>query len=432
MTVLPTHRFAFLLRRAGRSIWVRPSLYALAAVLALALGPLLSRAVPERYLAVLAEEALRNLLSILASSMLAVAIFSLGTMVSAFQAAAASATPRARPLLAEDRTAQIAIATFIGAFLFSVAGLVGLALELFDPGGRLILFVLAVALIVIVVTTLIRWLQALAGMGGVSEAVALVEAATAGALERAARAPRLGGAPANGPPPHGHSLHVDRFAYVQHVDAAALAAVAERLESELFLSVRAGDWVEPSRPLAILPAPVDAADEAELRAAFTLGRHRTFEVDPRFGLRVLGEIAARALSPAVNDPGTALDVAAAVTRLLGRWAAAMRDAEAEVTYPRLRVPPVSPDAVVRDGFDALARFGAGDPDVAGAIQQGLGAVARQGDAAVDEAARRFALRAREFAEAKLDERDRARLAAVAETAFATPHALQGNTPRRNR
>jgi len=429
LTRLPIRRFTFRLRRASRSIGVRPSLYALAAVLALALGPLLSRAVPERYLAVLTEEPLRNLLSILASSMLAVAIFSLGTMVSAFQAAAASATPRARPLLAEDRTAQTAIATFIGAFLFSVAGLVGLALGLFDPGGRLILFVLAVAMIGIVVTTLIRWLEALAGMGGVGEAVELVETATAGALTADARTPALGGAPADGRPPAGHPLRIDRFAFVQHVDAGALAAVAERLETELFLVVRAGDWVEPTLPVAILAAPVDEADEAELRAAFTLGRQRSFDVDPRFGLRVLGEIAARALSPAVNDPGTARDVAAAVTRLLGRWAA-MRDREAELAYPRVRVPPLAPEAVITDGFDALARFGASDPDVAAAIQQGLGAVARQGDAAVEEAARRFALRARELADAALDARDRARLAAVAEAAFAPPHALQGSTPSR--
>jgi uncharacterized membrane protein len=41
-----------------------------------------------------------------------------------------------------------------------------------------------------------------------------------------------------------------------------------------------------------------------LRTAFTLGDMRYFEEDPRFGLITLSEIASRALSPAVNDPGT--------------------------------------------------------------------------------------------------------------------------------
>ena len=41
---------------------------------------------------------------------------------------------------------------------------------------------------------------------------------------------------------------------------------------------------------------------------FALGRERTIEQDPAFALRILVDIAIRALSPAVNDPTTAVQV----------------------------------------------------------------------------------------------------------------------------
>ncbi len=47
--------------------------------------------------------------------------------------------------------------------------------------------------------------------------------------------------------------------------------------------------------------------------------NRTFEDDPRFGLIVLSEIADKALSPGVNDPGTAIDVIGTLVRLFTLW-----------------------------------------------------------------------------------------------------------------
>jgi uncharacterized membrane protein len=47
---------------------------------------------------------------------------------------------------------------------------------------------------------------------------------------------------------------------------------------------------------------------------------RYFHEDPRFGLITLSEIASRALSPAVNDPGTAIQIISSHVRLFSLWA----------------------------------------------------------------------------------------------------------------
>ncbi|MEZ5202287.1 MAG: DUF2254 family protein [Micropruina glycogenica] len=52
-----------------------------------------------------------------------------------------------------------------------------------------------------------------------------------------------------------------------------------------------------------------------VRRAFEINAHRTYDQDPRLGLVALAEIAIRALSPAVNDPGTAIEVLGALERV---------------------------------------------------------------------------------------------------------------------
>lgn len=97
--------------------------------------------------------------------------------------------------------------------------------------------------------------------------------------------------------------------YVQTMDRDGLVAAAE--EHDLLVQVLqgAGDFV--TRNDVLLQAWTQGGrlgeDQAErLRDAFSLGKGRTPTQDVRYGVRQLTEIAARALSPGINDPFTAM------------------------------------------------------------------------------------------------------------------------------
>jgi uncharacterized membrane protein len=64
------------------------------------------------------------------------------------------------------------------------------------------------------------------------------------------------------------------------------------------------------------PLVADAAPR--LQGMVAIGLERTIDQDPGFALRVMVDIAARALSPAINDPTTAVQVLARVGDLLQR------------------------------------------------------------------------------------------------------------------
>ena len=132
-------------------------------------------------------------------------------------------------------------------------------------------------------------------------------------------------------------------------------------------------------------------DEAQgaFRSAFAIGDSRSYDQDPRFGLAVLSEIGSRALSPATNDPGTAIDVIGRQARLLTLWSEGWHKAEGhKAEYPRLRVPPLRYDDICDDAFHLIARDGAGQIDVLTRLVKALDALRRIGPAPARQAADR--------------------------------------------
>src|SRR5690606_27710414 len=97
--------------------------------------------------------------------------------------------------LIADSSAQSALATFIGAFLFSVVGLIALSTGVYGDSGRVVLFAATVAVIGVITLTLLRWIDQLSSFGRVGSTIRLVERVTREAMQAHLRDPWLGGVP---------------------------------------------------------------------------------------------------------------------------------------------------------------------------------------------------------------------------------------------
>jgi uncharacterized membrane protein len=383
-------KWQFLLSRFNRQLWVRAASYGLVSIATALVAALLGPYLPLDKVHWLGADAVKDLLTIMASSMLAVATFSLSVMVSAFAAASSSATPRASTLLIEDRSAQRALSTFIGAFLFSIVGLIALSTGAYGPSGRVVMFGVTVVMIGFVVVTLMNWIDQLARFGRVGETVDRVEAVTERALEERARRPRLGGAPAVEVPERARPLVAQRIGYVQHLDVSRLQSLAGEHALRIHVALLPGAFTHPGRALLHVEGEVDDALVAALCGAFTVGGSRTFDQDPRFGLIVLAEIASRALSPAVNDPGTAIDVLGTVGRLLCRYAQLCAEADNGTVHDRVHIPDLGVDDLFDDVFMPIARDGAAMVEVGLTLQRVFGALVHADADRFGAAARRHA------------------------------------------
>ena len=96
--------------------------------------------------------------------------------------------------------------------------------------------------------------------------------------------------------------------YLLSVDVGRLVALAQAADAVVVVPARIGDCIPSGAPLALVYStrPGDVVDPEELRAGLLLERERSREQGPANDLRLLVDIAIRALSPAINDPTTAV------------------------------------------------------------------------------------------------------------------------------
>lgn len=365
-------KIKFLLGALLRRLWVRASLFAAGAVVAALAAHELGRFVPSDWVGFLGDAAVEEILQTLASAMLPVVTFSMATVVAAHGAVMSNASPRAASLVIEDQSAHNALASFIGAFIFSVVGLAALGTNYYSPEARLVLFLMTLAVLAWVILRLLGWVDELSRMVRVRKAIQRVEEETRKALN--GRSAFLGGVPDGELPPGAVPLLPERVGYLQHVDVERLDRLAEKYGVRVQISSLPGAFVRKHRPLMhVLGASPKLSDEAlrKLSSTVVIADRRDFRQDPRNGLVVLGEIASRALSPGINDPGTAIDVIGTATRVLSVWGAEHWAKTPCRRFERVLVPPLSARDCFEDVFRPVSRDGASVVEVGIALQQAL-------------------------------------------------------------
>jgi uncharacterized membrane protein len=99
-----------------------------------------------------------------------------------------------------------------------------------------------------------------------------------------------------------------RSGIVQDVDVPGIIRAARSADAAVEVVVPTGEMVHRGTTVAVVHGPADPALDAAVVRAVRTGAERTFEQDPTLALRVLVDIALRALSPAINDATTAVQV----------------------------------------------------------------------------------------------------------------------------
>jgi len=115
--------------------------------------------------------------------------------------------------------------------------------------------------------------------------------------------------------------HQGRSEIILAVDIPTLVALARLHDGMIELVPQVGDFVAVEEPLLVLYGGAMAIDDRAVRSAVAFGPERTLEQDPMFAFRIIVDIALKALSPAINDPTTAvlaLDQVHRLLRLVGR------------------------------------------------------------------------------------------------------------------
>lgn len=366
------------LQRLREKLWLRPLLACLVSILSVWIAAWLDRIPIPLPLPKISVDSLEFLLSVLATSMLVMATFAVGAMVSAYASASVIATPRSVSLVIADDVSQNTLSSFLGAFIFSLVALSALKNDVLAETGILLVSALTILAYTLIIGAFLRWVDRIARLGRMSTTIDAVENAANSALQHYRHHPNLCALPAEPLESNTVPIYASDIGYVQHIDIDALQNAAEAGRGLIQISATPGSFACPNHPLAYWIAEDAVAEFApeNICSAFVIGGDRTYEYDPRLGLLALSEIGSRALSPGVNDPGTAIDVIGTLVRLFSNWAAPCPDAaEEKPKYTRVRCPALSTHDLFDDAFGAIARDGAANVEVMVRLQKGLAALA---------------------------------------------------------
>ena len=387
-----------LIRKAryyGKKLSVRVMIMGMMAVVAVALSSQIEHWIPEKLGTSLTGEAADRLLSIIANAMLAVTTFSLSVMVSVYRSTSTQWTPRVHRLIIQDLTTQNTLAVFIGAYVYALIAIIMRELGVFDDKRAFVLFVTTVLVLVLIVFYLIRWVLHLQSFGSLIDTSRQVEDETRQMFRERLANPCLGANALTDPiPDSAEVINSDESGYIRLIHPEALNAVAKNHGVNIYLLRNIGSFVFINEPLVKIDRIGDPADDehdddslhAGIKSSIILGDVRSFDQDPRFGLIVMGEVASKALSPGVNDPGTAIDVIHRIGRIL-------TDYEDEVARDRedvlanIFVEPLDPADLIQDAFGALARDGMTVVEVQQRLQATLGGLMHHPDKGLCKAAR---------------------------------------------
>ncbi|WP_405621772.1 DUF2254 domain-containing protein [Streptomyces sp. NBC_00076] len=174
-------------------------------------------------------------------------------------------------------------------------------------------------------------------------------------------------------PVTGWIAHDGRAGVLRDVNIARLVRTARQHEVVLRLIPRIGDFVVPGTPVLAVHGGRTPPRRA-LRYTVSVGVERTFHQDLGFGLRQLSDIALRALSPAVNDPTTAVQALDRIVQFLAAVsrrpldASLHRDRRGKV---RLVQPVPGWTDLVDLGFTEIRGCAVGSPQVTRRLLAGL-------------------------------------------------------------
>ncbi|MCU4654214.1 DUF2254 domain-containing protein [Roseibacterium sp. SDUM158016] len=381
------------MRQQSRRIHVRVILFAVLNMAALAVAALVGPLIPEGVGDMIGAGAVDTILQIIATSMLAVVTFSLTIMVTGFSRAEGQWTPRSHILLREDTLTHSVLATFLGAYLYALIAIILRAADVFGESELVVLFFTTLLVVAAIIVSIIRWILHLEGFGSLTLTARQLEARAAEAVREAALYPAQGARPFTADvslPQKGTDIRAKRAGYVQQIFEEALQHEARALGAEIYVLVPVGRYVMRGDVLARVAGETAPGKEVagRIRTAIPVDDVRSFAMDPVFCVTVLAEVATRALSPGVNDPGTAIDVVHRLSHVIGEARVAPRLDAPE--HDRVWIEPVSADALFEASFDPIARSAGDALEVHLALSRALADIARVGDGPLREAAERAA------------------------------------------
>lgn len=371
------------------SLWYRPAIYTLFALILALMNPWIDQVTEWKFYDFGADNA-RAVLSSIASSMLTVVTLTFSILMVSFTLASQQFSPRILRTFTRDKTSQHVLGIQIGTFLYSLLVMVRINDIGESPFIPLFSVLGAIGMAMLGIGAFIYFIDHISHSIRVNYVIANIGEQTVTLLheERPEQATDTADSNGNG----GDEKHEDaagtapsqaqlqgrtsarrsaavvtakQAGYIQGIATKRLLEIATKQNLLLEVACTTGDFVPLRQPLLYVH-PTNALPDSlssTLAEQFDIGTERTLFEDTLFGIRQLVDIALKALSPAVNDPTTAVNCLDHLVNILIQ-AAQYPDPRGLLTdnagRVRVRMRKVTFAAMVELAFNQVRHYGCDD------------------------------------------------------------------------
>ena len=322
------------------------------------------------------------ILACIAGSIMTVVSIVFAILLMTLTLASMQFSPRIIVNFSRDRVTQWTLGIFLGTFTYCMAALPA-ARSTPYPLAPVATVLGAMALAIACVALLLFFIHHISHAISVNFIVDRIAAETEAVIDdimpRPRRLPRSG--PAEADAPEGEAVvPCPLSGYIRFIDTRRLADLAKSYRVKVQVLRRVGHFVPEGLPLLRVSRPDKLSPEraAELARAFDLGPARTLQQDIEFGVLQIVDIALKAISPAVNDPTTAINCVDQLSRILIRFTA--RDLPKPVLYSppgvvRVVIPWIGFAKLLRSAFEQIGFYARADIAVSLRLLRALGDIA---------------------------------------------------------
>jgi len=277
-------------------------------------------------------------------------------------------SPRILINFVRDRTTQWTLGVFLGTFSYCMAALPAARSQPY-PFAPVVTLLGAMLLALLCVGWLVFFINHISQSVSVNHIVDRIARETEQVIDELMPLTRAGIYRADPPTvpviDNEEAIVSERSGYVRFIDTRHLLYLARSHGIRVRVQRRVGHYIPAGVPLLLVSRPDRLTHDllAELLGTVDIGPTRTLQQDVEFGVIQIVDIGLRAISPAVNDPSTAISCVDQLSRILIRWIGRVRPSSHLYDPPhvlRVVLPWIDFNGLLDTAFEQIRHYAAGD------------------------------------------------------------------------
>ena len=313
----------------------------------------------------------QTILSTIAASVMTVVSIVFAILLMSLTLASMQFSPRIIVSFTKDRVTQWTLGVFLGTFSYCISALPA-ARSLPRPFSPIATVTGAMLLALVCVAWLLFFIHHISQSISVNYIVDRIATETESIIQEMMPQPRrkrkTSLADHSSPPQDGARVESPTSGYIRHIDLEKLMRIAVAHHASITVARRVGHFVPAGVHIVTVNDPEKLTEDfaAEIISTFDIGPTRTLQQDIEFGILQIVDIALRAISPAVNDPSTAICCIDHLSRILIQFGSREPNESKFYSPPgklRIYVPAMDLDKLVHSAFDQIRVYSKGDAAV---------------------------------------------------------------------